>query len=142
MGGSLFLAYKAYKVGDIFKRDEKSRLLLDAHHPGIAKQTYEAVENILKFKIPIFALEKDRIKKLPIHGRSGPRKNAILVLLGNESHRQALWKDQNIPSGKVIIKKTDLEKILGDLDRSINANEKASESEHDSRAVIYWCHSN
>ena len=60
----------------------------------------------------------------------------MLVLLGNESHRQALWKDQTIPSGKVIVKKTDLEKILGDLDRSINANEKASESDHDSRAVI------
>ena len=136
LGGTIFLGYKALQVGDIFYRDVKSRLLVDAHHPGIAKQTYEAVENILKLKIPVFVNLNGRIKKLPIHDRSGPRKNAMLVLLGNESHRQALWKDQTIPSGKIIVKKTDFDKVLGDLKQSIDANEKASESEHDSRAVI------
>ena len=100
-----YTGFRAYKARDSLKGNDKDRILKNAHHPGIAKQIYEAVEIILANNIPVHTYDRKRKRNLPIHSLLGSRKNAMLILLGDETHRQSLWKDDDIPKGPILIHK-------------------------------------
>ena len=132
-GYSGFKAYKAFKS---FKGDERTRLLAKAHHLGLAKQIYNAVEIILKERIPVYTVYNGLVHEFPIHTALKSRKSAMLVLLGDESHRKALWKDGPIPKGPILIDRKYWKQILGGLEQSILAYEEANKDGRDSRVVV------
>ena len=128
-----FLAFKAYNS---FKGNEKSRLLAKAHHLGLSQQIYSAVEIILKERIPVYTVHNGLAHEFPIHTALKSRKSAMLVLLGDESHRNALWKDGPIPKGPILIDRKYWKQILGGLEQSIQAYEEANKDGRDSRVLV------
>jgi len=136
---ALFFGYcsvKALKARNGFKESEKSRLLKGAHHPGIAKLVYEALEIIVAHRIPIHTEYNKLVHDFPINSISGTRKNVMLVLLGDETHRQSLWKDGHVPKGPILVHKKYSDKVLGALAQSIRKFDEMTKDERDPRYLV------
>ena len=132
---AVFFGYNAYRANKSIKGDFETQLLRNAHHPGIAKQTYNAVEIILNERIPVYTFRNGRVHKFPIHTALASRKNAMLALLGNETHRGALWKDGPIPQEPILVHNQYWDKVLGNLEQCILDAEETNKNERDPRAM-------
>lgn len=134
---SVLFGFKAAQSRGVFKGDMKKRLTNNAQHPAMARLIFDATQNIIDHKIPVFIIENGRARKLPLRNAFGKsRLNVMIALLGDDSHRQSLWIDGPVTKGRLLIKNSDFNKVLGDLKKSVLAHDRITKDDRDNRALV------
>ena len=129
--------YHAVKLSKPNPINEEERLTNKAHFPGKAHLVYQTVYKIVENKIPTATLHNNLLMDFPLQTIWGqPKRNAMLTLLGDDSHRQALWQDSNVPRGSIYIHKRYYDEILGELKRTLKIYRQHERDNRDKRPLM------